>query len=83
MLHIYVSTHCSGCAVALRHGQRMQARYPDLPLRIVNVDSEKAAVPEHVIGTPVYAWNDRILFLGYPSETKLAELVRTLHENRS
>lgn len=71
MLRIYVSAHCHGCATALRLADRVRASRPDVPLLVVNVDVPGANVPSWVIGTPLYAWNDRVLFLGNPSEMEL------------
>jgi hypothetical protein len=79
MLRIYVSAHCRTSAIALRLAERLQSRCPDVPLEVVDVDAPDAGVPSKVIGTPIYAWHDRILFLGNPSETELLERVGVLH----
>jgi hypothetical protein len=71
MLRIYVSAHCHGCATALRLADRMRAARPDLPLAVVDVDESGVRVPASVIGTPLYTWNDHVLFRGNPSETEL------------
>ncbi len=80
MLRIYVSAHCRTCATALRLAERVQSQRPDVPLEVVDVDAPDADVPSKVIGTPIYAWHDRILFLGNPSETALLERVDVLHD---
>jgi hypothetical protein len=71
MLRIYVSAHCHGCATALRLADRVRVARPDVPLAVVDVAAPGADVPLSVIGTPLYTWNDRVLFRGNPSETEL------------
>ena len=78
MLRIYVSAHCRTCTTALRLAQRVQSHRPDVPLEVVDVDGPDADVPSKVIGTPTYTWDDRILFLGNPSETELLERIGVL-----
>jgi hypothetical protein len=79
MLRIYVSVHCPTCASALHLAERVQSQRPEVPLEVVDVDAPGADVPSKVIGTPIYAWHDRILFLGNPSETELLERIGVLH----
>ena len=81
MLCIYISTHCLGCATALRLAERVRAQRPDLPMTVVDIDTPTSTVPSNVIGTPIYTWNDRVLFLGNPSEAKLLERVGALHDD--
>ena len=80
MLRIHVSAHCRTSAIALRLAERLQSWRPDVPLEVVDVNAPGADVPSKVIGTPVYAWHDRILFLVNPSETELLERVGIVHD---
>ncbi len=49
-------------------------------MELVDVEAPNADVPRKVIGTPIYTWNDRIVFMGNPSEQELLERVTVLHD---
>ena len=78
MLRIYVSAHCPACATARARAALLGRRRPDIPLALVDVEAAGARVPRQVIGTPIYTWNDRVIFLGNPSEDELIERVTVL-----
>jgi hypothetical protein len=78
MLRIYVSAQCPGCDTARARLERLRAERPDIPALLVDVAAPGAAAPR-VIGTPIYTWRERILFLGNPSEQELLERVTVLH----
>jgi hypothetical protein len=80
MLRIYVSAHCASCATALRLAGRARTQRPDLPLEVVDIDVPDVAVPAKIIGTPMYMWNDQVLFWGNPSEAELLERVSLLYD---
>jgi hypothetical protein len=83
MLRIYVSAHCRSCGMARRLAESVQAQRPSLPLEVVDVDTPDADVPRYIIGTPMYTWDDRVLFLGNPSEAELMERIGVLHTKPS
>lgn len=80
MLQIYVSAHCRACATARRRLAQLQARRPDIPARLVDVDVPDVPVPPQVVGTPIYIWAGRVLFRGNPTARELIERVTVLHE---
>ncbi len=77
MLRIYVARHCAGCATAFSLAERVRAARPGLAVHVLDIDVERD-VPQQLIGTPMYFWNDRVLFLGNPSE---AELLAAIDEH--
>lgn len=79
MLRAYVAEDCPMCVRTLELMARMHTQHPELPVEIVDVDAPGAVVPEQIFGTPIYTWNDEILFLGNPSEEQLVERIRGLH----
>ena len=81
MLRIYISDQCLSCSTAFQRAERLQRERPDVPLALVDVDDLAADVPATVIGTPMYLWNDRVLFLGNPSESELLQRVGALHDD--
>jgi hypothetical protein len=80
MLHIYVAEHCPGSPMARIRAERLHERVPEIPIAVVDIDTPGAVVPPAVFGTPTYTWNDRIIFLGNPSDHELLERARSLHE---
>jgi hypothetical protein len=82
MLRVYIASGCPASQISLRLIDRLQTRYPDLPLEVVNVSEPGAVVPDEVFGTPIYTWDDQVLFLGNPSEEALIEYVRSLDEHQ-
>ncbi len=80
MLRVYVSMACPGSAIAQRLAECLQTCGLNLPVELVDVDLPHAVVPEQIFATPIYTWNDVILFLGNPNEAVLLECVRTLYE---
>ena len=80
MLRIYVSTHCLGCDTARQRAKQLRTQRPDVPMALVDVEAPGAEVPPRVIGTPIYTWNDRVVFMGNPSERELIEQVTMLQQ---
>ncbi len=81
MLRIYVSAHCIGCGTALRLADHVHVMHPDVPLMVVDVDNPAEDVPSKIIGTPIYTWNNDVLFMGNPSEAELLRRVGALHDD--
>jgi hypothetical protein len=71
MLRVYVSGHCPTCGTARERFAQLQARHPDIPAQLIDVDEPGAAVPPQVIGTPIYTWRGRVIFRGNPGEREL------------
>ncbi len=82
MLRIYVSTHCITCDTARHLAEFVQGHRPGMPVTVVDVDAPDAGVPKNIIGTPVYAWNDQILFLGNPSRAELLRRVSVFYDTK-
>ena len=80
MLRIYISAHCIMCDTVRHLAAFVQAERPDMPVTVVDVDAPNADVPKNIIGTPVYTWNDRIVFLGNPSEAELLRRVSMFYD---
>ncbi len=78
MLRVYVSAHCPSCPTARRRLAQARAACPALPAQLIDVDAPGARVPPHVIGTPIYTWDDRIIFRGNPAAEELVARVLAL-----
>ncbi len=75
MLRVYIAEHCPACAIARLRLEQLRARDPDVPAQLIDIDAPGARVPPHIIGTPLYTWDDRIIFRGNPGEDELDELI--------
>jgi hypothetical protein len=80
MLRVYVAGDCPSSSISLHLVERLRENCPDLPLTVIDVTEPHADVPEQVFGTPIYTWNDHVIFLGNPSEETLLEQVRRLYD---
>ena len=78
MLRIYVSAHCRVCDTPWERVEHLRLLRPDVPLAIVEVESPGAQVPPAIVGTPIYTWNHRVVFMGNPSERELIDRVSAL-----
>lgn len=66
-LVIYVAPHCSVCAYAYEVAEDIKQRFPDVNLKLVDMESTTEPIPETVFATPTYLLNGRVWSLGNPS----------------
>ena len=78
MLRIYIAEHCPSYATAHLRLAQLSARCPGVPTQLVDIDVPGARVPSQIIGTPMYTWDDRIIFRGNPGEEELIARIATL-----
>lgn len=81
MLRIYISAHCFGYDTAVQRVEHLRALRPEIPVILVDIEAPDAAVPRQVIGTPIYIWNDLVVFMGNPSEQELLERLEKLQHD--
>jgi len=65
----------------VQRAKRLRALRPEIPVTLVDIEAPDAEVPPKIIGTPIYTWNDRVVFLGNPSEQELLERVEKLQDD--
>lgn len=80
MLQIYIAENCPGSERTQALLEWVQRQYPALKYEIIDVDTPGVAVPEQVIGTPIYLWHNQIAFFGNPSAEELLDYVRNHDE---
>ncbi len=83
MLQVYIAEGCLGSAHTHALLEQVRQRYPAFVCEIVNVDRPGAVVPEQIIGTPIYCWEQQIIFFGNPSVDELLAYLRTHADERS
>jgi hypothetical protein len=77
-LDVYVSTECLNCGDAVRLAKEVAARYPDLVVRIIDLDQlDGHPPPDPVVAVPTYLLNGAVVSLGNPYPE---ELFARLHE---
>ena len=78
MLRIYIAEHCPACLTARLRFAQLRAQCPGVRAQLVDIDAPGARVPPHIIGTPLYTWDDRIIFRGNPGAEELIARVAAL-----
>lgn len=74
-LEIFVSAHCFGCQEARRLAKAVAERFGDVRVRLVDLDAEPEARPEHVVAVPTYLLDDAVISLGNPRQSDLFQQV--------
>ena len=72
-LTVFVSDHCPTCVDAVSIARSVQNRYPDLEVEIFDIDHEKPR--SEVFAIPTYMIDDRIAFLGNPTDEDIERLL--------
>lgn len=72
-LVIYVAQHCPVCRYAFEVADDIRERFPDVDLRVVDLETTTEKVPEHVFATPTYILDGRVWSLGNPSPAQVVE----------
>ena len=74
-LEIFVSAHCFGCQEARRLAKAVADRFRAVSVRLVDLDAQPEARPEHVVAVPAYLLNDTVISLGNPRQPDLFQQV--------
>jgi hypothetical protein len=70
---VYVSSHCELCRYARQVAESIQRDYPQVRLRLVDLDGATEGIPESVFATPTYLLDGQVWSLGNPSPEKIRE----------
>jgi hypothetical protein len=65
-LEVYVTRHCFGCAEALRLADLANRRFPELVVKVIDLEREPEARPDRLVAVPTYVLDGQILSLGNP-----------------
>ena len=82
-LVIYVAEHCPICHYAFEVADDIRQRFPDVNLRIVDLETADEEIPERVFATPTYLLNGRVWSLGNPSAAQPFFLYYPSNSNHS
>lgn len=79
-LEIYVERGCLGCRRALSLAAEVSGRFPQVPVRVVDVSSGGGEYRNQVTATPTFVLNGATFSLGNPSSTELERAITDLLE---
>jgi hypothetical protein len=71
MLRVYTAAHCPAYPRTCLLVAALVRKRPHLPLELVDLDDPNTEHPSFVVGTQTFVWDNRILFLGNPTEIEL------------
>jgi len=74
LLQVYTSSHCANCEEARRLAQVAARLFPELVVEVIDLDLTPARLAE-VYAVPTYVLNNRVCFLGNPSQEELCALL--------
>jgi hypothetical protein len=81
-LRIYVAQHCFGCPEAQRLADVAAQRFPDLPVRVVDLEREPDAAPAGLVAVPTYVLDGKVVALGNPLESDLLQQIARSRQRR-
>jgi predicted thioredoxin/glutaredoxin len=80
---IYVAQHCHTCDYSYQVAEDIQRDFPDVNVRIIDLEHTTEMVPEAVFATPTYLLNGLVWSLGNPSPAKVEETLGRATRRRS
>jgi len=75
-LDVVVKPNCPSCDEARRLAREAGERFPDLRVRVIELDG-RAPAPASVVATPTYLLDGRVVSLGNPGVEQLARAIRS------
>ncbi len=73
---MYVSSECLNCGEAVRLAEEAAVRYPDVVVRVIDLDLDGSPPPDPVVAVPTYLLNGRVVSLGNPYPEELFARLR-------
>src|ERR1051326_1301301 len=70
-LEVYVSAECPNCCEAVRLAQESAARYPDIVVRVLDLEELHGPPPDPVVAVPTYVLDGQVVSLGNPYAEEL------------
>lgn len=75
---IYVSENCFVCDYAYEVASTIEREFPQVNVRMINLQTSNEKIPDIVFATPTYVLNGRVWSLGNPSLPQVREKLRAL-----
>ncbi len=73
-LAIYVAQHCETCAYAHEIANLIRSRFPQVSVRLIDVETSGEEIPEAVFAIPTYLIDGRVWSLGNPSPQQALDM---------
>ena len=77
---IYVAAHCIICDYSYEIADYIREQFPQVSLRLIDIEAASEPIPEAVFATPTYMLNGRVWSLGNPSPVQVSEKLQDLME---
>ncbi len=75
---IYVAKHCEICAYSYEVAETIRNEFPQVEVRIIDMENTSEAIPDRVFATPTYLLNGRVWSLGNPSPQQVNDTLAHL-----
>jgi hypothetical protein len=75
-LEVYVSNACLNCAEAVHLAEEAAVRYPNVVVRVVDLDMDHVPPPDPIVAVPTYVLDGQIVSLGNPYPEELFACLR-------
>jgi hypothetical protein len=72
-LTVFVSEHCFNCKESLLIADQIRRQYPHVRVTVFNIDNHKPHAD--IFAVPTYTVDDKIAFLGNPTDQQICELL--------
>ena len=80
-LDVYVAEECWACTESRRIIAEVAPKYPDAQIQLLDINDPHR--PDNVFATPTYVLDDRIIFMGNPTEAELQARLDASRKNGS
>ena len=75
-LELFIATDCPTCVYAQDVARRAATRFPELEVRVTDLDQPDVVVPEAVFAVPTFCLDDRVISLGTPEWHTLTSKIK-------
>ena len=77
-VRIYVAQHCEICAYSYEVAENIRNEFPQVEVRIIDMENTSETIPDSVFATPTYLLNGRVWSLGNPSPQQVSDTLAQL-----
>jgi hypothetical protein len=70
-LEIFIDQSCPNYKFNIDHAKRVRNTYPELSVRVIDINNRPEQIPKMVFAVPTYLLNGKMIFLGNPTQQEL------------
>lgn len=75
---IFIAKHCFVCEYSHEVAAFIRAEFPQIQLRLIDMDNPQIEIPDFVFATPTYLLNGRLWSLGNPSNEDVLDKIGSM-----